>query len=48
MSLPRVFDIFLPCSSRTSPLRNTTGKGTSPVNRMPSMIMRATQKNRMS
>ena len=42
------FEIFLPSSLRTRPCRYTVWKGTSPVNSRPSMIMRATQKKRMS
>ena len=47
-SFPLVFDILSPFSSRTSPLMKTVRKGTSPAKRMPSMIMRATQKKMMS
>jgi len=46
--LPFVFDIFCRWASRTSPWMYTVRKGTSPVHSRPSMIMRATQKNRMS
>ena len=48
ITLPIVFDIFRPCSSRTRPLRNTCENGAFPVKRRPIMIMRATQKKRMS
>ena len=48
MTLPFVFDIFWPSASRTMPCRYTTWNGTSPMHSMPSMIMRATQKKRMS
>ena len=47
-TLPSDLDIFRPCSSRTSPCRNTVLKGASPVNSRPIMIIRATQKKRMS
>ena len=46
--MPLVLDIFWPCSSRTRPLMNTRRNGTSPAKRMPSMIIRATQKKMMS
>ena len=48
MTLPFVFDILAPCSSRTIACRYTTGNGTSPRKCMPIIIIRATQKNRMS
>jgi len=48
MTLPFVFDIFWPCSSRTRPLRKTCENGALPVKRRPNMIIRATQKKRMS
>ena len=48
MTLPFVFDIFLPYGSRMSPERYTTEKGSSLVSHSPSIIMRATQKKRMS
>ncbi len=47
MTLPRVFDIFSP-PTRTSPCRCTTANGACPVKRRPAMIIRATQKKRMS
>ena len=48
MTLPFVFDIFCPSASRTIVCRYTTRNGMSPVHSRPSMIMRATQKKRMS
>ena len=48
MVLPLVLLILAPVPSRIIPWRNTVRKGTRPVFSMPSMIMRATQKNRMS
>ncbi len=48
MTLPLVFDIFSPFSSRTMAWRKTVRKGTSPMKCRPSMAMRATQKKRMS
>ncbi len=48
MTFPFVFDIFWPRSSRTRPWRKTSRKGTRPSNQTPAMIIRATQKKRMS
>ena len=48
MVLPLVFDIFWRSASRTRPWMYTWRNGTSPMNSMPSMAMRATQKKRMS
>ena len=48
MTLPFVFDIFWPFSSRTRPCRTTSRNGTAPSNQQPAMIIRATQKKRMS
>ena len=47
MTLPLVFDIFSP-PTRTRPWRWTVEKGAFPVKRRPAMIIRATQKKRMS
>ena len=47
--LPADFDIFLPCSSRTMPCRAMVSNGGSPsIAYSPNIIIRATQKNRMS
>ena len=46
--LPSCFDIFLPISSRTIPVKYTLRKGTSPIYSIPAIIMRATQKKMMS
>ena len=46
--LPSDLDILRPCASRTTPCRTTLRNGTSPMNRQPAMIMRATQKKMMS
>ena len=46
--LPRLLLIFRPCLSRTMPVRYTLVKGTSPRYSSPAMIMRATQKKRIS
>jgi hypothetical protein len=48
MTFPFTFDIFSPFSSRTIACRYTARKGTSPMKWMPSIIIRATQKKRMS
>ena len=53
MPLPLDLDIFLPNRSRTRPCNETTsnGSGPSPVSAIayiPNIIIRATQKNRMS
>ena len=48
MTLPLVFDIFSPCSSRMRPVMYTSRNGTSPMNFRPIIIMRATQKKMMS
>ena len=45
---PNDFDIFLPCLSRTIPVRYTFLKGTSFRYSSPAMIIRATQKNNIS
>src|SRR4029453_2255033 len=48
-TLPNDFDIFLPCWSRTMPCSATTSNGCSPsIAYSPNIIIRATQKNRMS
>ena len=47
-TLPLDLDIFCPSASRTRAWMYTSRNGTSPVHLRPSMIMRATQKNRMS
>ena len=47
MTLPLVFDIFSP-PTRTRPCRWTVWNGAFFVNRSPAMIIRATQKKRMS
>jgi hypothetical protein len=47
-TLPFVLLIFWPYGSRTMPLRNTVWKGSRSVQKRPSIIIRATQKNRMS
>jgi hypothetical protein len=47
--LPNDFDIFLPCWSRTIPCSAITGNGGVPsIAKVPNIIIRATQKNRMS
>ncbi len=46
--LPRVFDIFWPSASRTSPVMWTLRNGTSPMKCSVIMIIRATQKKMMS
>ena len=48
ITFPFVFDIFWPCASRTRPVRCTWANGALPVKWPHIMIMRATQKNRMS
>lgn len=48
MTLPRDLDIFRPWASRTREWVNTSRKGMSPVSLIPSMIIRATQKKRIS
>ena len=48
ITLPLVFDIFWPFSSRTMACRNTILNGTSFMKCSPSIIMRATQKKMMS
>src|SRR5690349_12294480 len=48
-TLPEDFDIFLPYWSRTMPCRATTSNGCVPcIAYRPNIIIRATQKNRMS
>ena len=47
-TFPRVLLIFAPSTSRIRPLRYTVWKGAFPVFSSPIMIIRATQKNRMS
>ena len=48
-TLPNDFDIFLPYWSRTMPCRATTSNGCTPsIAYRPNIIIRATQKNRMS
>ena len=47
-TFPFVFDIFWPFSSRTRPWSTTSSKGARPSNHVPAMIIRATQKKRMS
>ena len=48
-TLPNDFDIFLPRSSRTRPVRAMVLKGTSPsIAYRPNIIIRATQKKMMS
>mmetsp|Transcript_6434 Transcript_6434/g.15752 ORF Transcript_6434/g.15752 Transcript_6434/m.15752 type:complete len:205 (+) Transcript_6434:177-791(+) len=47
-TLPLVLDIFWPSASRTRPCMYTVLKGAWPVSSMPIIIMRATQKKRMS
>ena len=46
--LPRDLLIFLPCSSRTSPCRNTYSNGGSPIASHPENTILITQKNRIS
>ncbi len=48
ITFPFVFDIFWLSASRTRPWMCTSRNGTSPVHSRPSMIMRETQKKRMS
>ena len=48
MTLPVDLDILRPEASRTRACRYTSLNGTSPIKWMPIIIMRATQKNRMS
>ena len=48
MVFPFTFDIFSPCSSVTMVCRYTVRKGTRFRKWRPAIIMRATQKNRMS
>ena len=48
MPLPSDLDILRCCVSRTVPCRYTVWNGASPMNAKPAMIMRATQKNRIS
>eukprot|EP00878_Enallax_costatus_P044289 GHUV01052751.1.p1 GENE.GHUV01052751.1~~GHUV01052751.1.p1 ORF type:complete len:107 (+),score=9.59 GHUV01052751.1:3-323(+) len=48
ITLPRDLLILRPLSSRTSPCKYTVWKGDCPVSARPIMIMRATQKNRIS
>ena len=48
MTLPVDLDIFLPSASRTRAWMYTSSKGTLSMKWMPIIIMRATQKNRMS
>ena len=48
MPLPSDFDILRCFVSRTVPCRYTVWNGASPMNSKPDMIMRATQKNRIS
>lgn len=48
-TLPKDFDIFLPCSSRTMPCRTMVSNGGTPsLTYRPNIIIRATQKKRMS
>ena len=47
-TFPLVFDIFCREASRTRPVRCTCANGAFPVKCLLIMIMRATQKNRMS
>ena len=48
-TFPADFDIFLPCASRTIPCSATTGNGGTPsIAYRPNIIIRTTQKNRMS
>jgi hypothetical protein len=48
ITLPFTLLIFSPVSSTTRPCSSTRLKGGSPMKWMPIIIMRATQKNRMS
>ena len=48
MTLPFTFDIFSPFSSATMACRYTVRNGTFPMKCRPIIIMRATQKKRMS
>jgi hypothetical protein len=48
MTFPRVLLIFSPLGSRTSAWITTSRKGAFPVNSIPIIIIRATQKKRMS
>ena len=48
IALPLLLLIFSPFSSRIRPCRYTVRKGTAPVKCSPAIIMRATQKNRIS
>ena len=45
---PKDFDIFRRSLSRTNPVRYTFEKGFSPLNSYPAIIIRATQKKRIS
>ena len=48
-TLPKDFDIFLPCSSRTSPVSAMVWNGAAPsIAYRPNIIIRATQKKMMS
>src|SRR5690606_23868945 len=46
--LPTDLDIFLPCVSRTIPVKYTLENGFSPAYSYPAIIIRATQKNKIS
>ena len=48
ITLPFIFDIFSPFSSRTIACRYTVRNGTSSMKCRPIIIIRATQKKRMS
>ena len=48
MTLPLTLDIFSPCSSTTMACRYTVRNGTFFMKCSPIIIMRATQKKRMS
>jgi hypothetical protein len=48
MTFPRVLLIFSPLASRTRAWITTSRKGAFPVNSIPIIIIRATQKKRMS
>lgn len=48
ITLPTLFDIFLPCASHNTPCSMIFENGNSPVNAVPNITILATQKNKMS
>ena len=48
ITFPSDFDIFRPCPSRTRPWITALRNGTSPASDIPDMIIRATQRYRIS